>query len=184
MIWRSSQRYMKNMKFVVALLLAVGLLSIAASAQVKSLRNVTDKDVFASEDDGFEISLPEKWAKIEEVPTGTRYSWDVKEGMIAVTIREAAAPRSAAQIDEFLAGYRSSLAGAEGAKLVAEAPAKIGDYRGKVFNLLLDGEKNQFIVLLWGKFSVVLHGAANSKVPESDRLISEALQSFEFVSEN
>jgi len=175
---------MTNLKVLFSLLLCLGLFTVAASAQVKSLRSVTDKDVFASEDDGFEISLPEKWVKIEDVPGGTRYQWDVKEGMIAVTIREAVARRTAAQIDEFLAGYKSTLAGAEGAKLLGEGPAKIGEYRGKVFNLTIDGDKNMFIVLLWDKFSVVLQGAASSKVAESDKLVFEALQSFEFVSDN
>jgi hypothetical protein len=176
---------MKNSKFLVAFLFTIFVFAASAAAQGHSLHDLHPGDKFVSED-GFEIALPAAWVKTDQLQHGHRYSWIVTEGSIVVTIRESSdadAIKSDADVAAFLKGYKESLVKDPGVVFFAEVPVKIGEYRGAAYNVTVDGEKTQFIVLVWGKFSIVLFATAHSKVAGSAELISDALKTFALVNE-
>lgn len=175
---------MKSLKYLALTIFALALTAAAATAQTHSLRDVHPGDKYSSTDDGFDIALPAEWVKEDQIPTGRRYTWDLKEGTISITIREFAEAeilKTDADRTAFIGGYKGALQKDPGVKFLSESPVKIGEYRGEAYNITVDGEKTLFIVLAWNKFSVVLRGSPNGKIAGSDELIFDALKTFEFV---
>ena len=174
----------KNFKYIFSLVIMTTAFSAAALAQLPSLANVGD-DVYTSEEDGFEIAVPDQCFKVTAATGERTYTCDLKEGRVSVSISEGDPPlKTDADLALFLKGFRDTLAKAPDVKVFGETSAKIGDYRGSAFQITIAGDKTLMIALAWGKFAVVITGRANSKVENSAELISSAVQSFTFVSPN
>ena len=173
-----------NFKYFFSLFVMMMAFSAAASAQLPSLANVGD-DVYTSETDGFEIAVPQSCVKTGAGDGGRAYSCDVKEGRIAILVNPDSAPvKTDADLAKFLKGFKEGMLRDSSIKLFEESPAQIGDYRGAVYKITIDGDKTLMVALVWGKFSVVISGRADSKVANSAELIGAAVQSFAFNSPN
>ncbi len=175
---------MKTQGKLVFCLIALFLLAVAASAQDESLKDLTDDDVFHSKEDGFEIALPAELVQKGKVDNGRTYDWDFKEGSISVVIRHnlsAPASKTDADIAKFLKGVKQTMTEGMKATLLSETPARIGEYRGAAYLMTIDGHKTLLIALAWEKFTVAITGAVANKLPASEKLVFEAVQSFEFV---
>jgi len=173
---------MKIIKHFSFALIAIALFTFAASAQLPSLADVGD-DVYHSDADGFEIALPDGCVSPRQTDIGRSYVCEVKEGSVSVSITRGDTPvKSDTDVAAFIQGFRGVLAKDAGVKLVGETSAKIGDYRGAAFQIILDGDKVMMVALVWDKFTVVITGRANGKVANSAELIQNAVTSFEFVS--
>ncbi|CAN5331404.1 hypothetical protein BH10ACI3_BH10ACI3_16060 [soil metagenome] len=174
---------MKNLKSLLALMFTVVLFAGAVVAQQHSLNDVHPDDKFISSEDGFEIALPAGWVKQERLATGRRYTWQVTEGAVSVTIRQFAAAniiKSDDDIVAFLHGYSEALKSDPGVHFISTTRVKIGEYKGEAYEISVDGQPSLFVVLAWGKFNLVLNGTANAKIAGSDKLIFAAVHTFEF----
>ncbi len=172
----------KTFKYVLSLAIMTIAFSVVAAAQLPSLANVGD-DVYTSEADGFEIAVPESCVKTGADDGGRAYTCDVKEGRISILVNpNNAVVKTDADVSGFLRGFKEGLLKNPNIKFFGESTAKIGDYRGGVYQVTLDGDKTLMVALVWNKFSVVILGRADSKVANSADLIGAAVESFTFVS--
>lgn len=173
-----------KLKNILGLLLMVAAFSAAASAQLPSLANVGD-DMYTSEEDGFEIAVPDGCMKMSSSANGRSYTCELKEGRIVVNVDSGSTEiKTDKDVADFLTGFKTSLSRDPGIKLLGESPAKIGDYRGAAYQLTLDGDKTIMVAVVWGKFAVTILGRANGKVAGSSELITAAVQSFAFNSDD
>ncbi len=164
--------------------LLVCLSSVAAFSQARSIKSVAEDAVYHSEDDGFEISLPanmvRKQSKNEAGKTGNAYLWEFSDAAIVVVVeKRSTGVKTDADVAASVAGYKSAFL--KGDKILSESPAKIGDYRGTAFVTEDDEGKNLILYLVWDKFAVIIVGSTPSKSAEIQKLVLEAVQSFEFV---
>ena len=164
--------------------LFVCLLSVAAFSQAKSIKTVAEDAVFHSDEDGFNISLPadmvQKQAKKEAGRDGHGYLWDFSDAAVVVAVeKRAKLVKTDADVAEMIATFKAGPL--KGDKILSETPAKIGEYHGAAFVTEKDGEKVICIVLGWDKFNVTIIGSTPSKSPDIQKLVLEAVQSFEFV---
>ncbi len=173
-----------KLKNILGLLFIVSAFSVAASAQAPSLANVGD-DIYTSEDDGFEIALPDGCVKVSASENGRNYLCDLKEGRVVVMIQNSdPIIKNDTDLKNYLVGFKRGLQKDASVSIVNEIPSKIGEYSGMTYMMTIDGDKSLMVALAWQKFTVTILGRAYSKVPNSAELISAAVQSFAFVSDN
>lgn len=173
-----------KLKNILGLLFTVAAFSMAASAQLPSLANVGN-DVYTSADDGFEIAVPNGCMKMTGSGASRSYVCELKEGRIAINISEDNVDiKSDKDVAFFLTGFKGALEKDPTVKIFGESSAKIGEYRGAVYQITLEGDKTLILALAWGKFAVTIIGRANGKVANSAELISTAVQSFAFNSDD
>ena len=175
---------MKILKQITIVTFVVCLSAIAAFSQARSIKSVADDAVFHSEEDGFEISLPanmvQKQTLKEAGKNGRGYMWEFSDAIIAIGVEmRPKAIKTDADIAAVITAYKADAL--KGDKILSESNASIGEYQGRSFVVEKDGNKNLIIVLAWEKFVVTLVGANLSKSPEIQKLVLEAIQSFEFV---
>lgn len=167
--------------FLVSIILSG---TVMATAQMPSLANVGD-DVYTSEDDGFEIALPDGCVKVSASENGRNYMCDLKEGRVVVMIQNAdPIIKNETDLKNYLVGFKRGIQKDASVSIVNEIPSKIGEYNGTTYMMTIDGDKSLMVALAWQKFTVTILGRAYSKVPNSAELISAAVQSFTFVSDN
>lgn len=173
-----------KVKNLIGLLFAIAVFSFAAPAQALSLANVGD-DIYTSEDDGFEIALPDGCVKVSASENGRNYMCDLKEGRVVVMIQNSdPIIKNDTDLKNYLVGFKRGLQKDASVSIVDEIPSKIGEYSGTTYMMTIDGDKSLMVALAWQKFTVTILGRAYSKVPNSAELISAAVQSFTFVSDN
>lgn len=174
----------KNIRYIISLAIMTVACAVAASAQVPSLANNGDH-VYMSEEDGFEIAVPDQCVKVTSGDEGREYRCETKEGLIRITVNpDSPVIKTDADVTMFLDGIKAGMSEEPSIKLFGETSAKIGSYRGAAYQLTMGGDKALMIALVWDKFTVIIAGRANSKVANSAELISSAVQSFTFVSPN
>jgi len=172
-----------KLKNILGLLLVVAAFSMAASAQLPSLANVGD-DMYTSEEDGFEIAVPDGCMKESKSATERTYRCELVEGIIIIQVQEGTVKiQTDKDVRDYLAGFRSGFEKNVQTKLLNESPAKIGEYKGASYTASVGDEKALVIALAWQNFSVTILGRANSKVANSAELIAAAVQSFAFNSD-
>ena len=116
-----------KLKNILGLLFIVSAFSVAASAQAPSLANVGD-DIYTSEDDGFEIALPDGCVKVSASESGRNYFCDVKEGRVAVIIQNAdPIIKNETDLKNYLVGFKRGLQKDASVSIVSEIPSKIGE---------------------------------------------------------
>ncbi|HMT09539.1 MAG TPA: hypothetical protein PKA82_16175 [Pyrinomonadaceae bacterium] len=172
-----------KLKNLLGILFAVAIFSVAASAQLPSLANVGD-DLFTSEEDGFEIAVPDGCMAMTQATTVRTYRCDLVEGLILITVEERAkAITSDEGIRAYTQGVKEGFENSAKTKL-SESPAKIGEYKGYSFTGKMGEDKVILISLLWEKMVVTILGRANATVPNSDAKILKAVSSFAFNSDD
>lgn len=175
---------MKTITQLAIVTLFVCLSSVIAFSQARSIKSVPEDAVYHSKDDGFNISLPadmvQKKSMADAGKSGRGYLWEFSDAAVAVgvEIRDKAA-KTDADVDAAIASYKATIP--KGDKLLSETPAAIGEYRGKSFVVESDAMKILIIFLVYDKFNLTLVGSTESKSPDVQRAIAEAIQSFEFV---
>lgn len=175
---------MRTLSKISLVALFICLTSIAAFSQAKSIKTVPDDALFHSEDDGFEISLPANMVRKQSLnqpgKEGRGYMWEFSDAIIVVGVDTNLKPvKNDTDVAAGVAAYKAS--SLKGDKILSESPASIGDYRGTSFVVDQEGNKNLIIALFWDKFRVILVGTNLTKNPEIQKLVLEAIQSFEFV---
>lgn len=177
---------MKTITRLTFLFFLVSLSAVAAFAQARSITSVPDDAEYHSKEDGFTISLPANSVKkgnlSETGKNGRSYMWEFSDASIAVGVEiRARAAKTDADVAAAIAEYKA--ANLKGDKILSESPASIGEYHGKTF-VVENGETKALIIfLVYDKFNVTLVGASDSKSPEVQKAIAEAIKSFELEAE-
>lgn len=173
-----------KLKKLLGLLFAIAVFSVAASAQLPSLANVGD-DVYASEEDGFELAVPDGCMQMTNAGATRTYRCDVAEGFILIQIEERAIPaKTDKDVQAYLSGLKSGFEKTAKTKLVNESPARIGEYRGASYSTMMGDDKTILIALVWEKISVTILGRSYASVANSEAKIVKAVSSFAFNSDN
>jgi len=168
----------KNIKSLIVLLIVTLAGAVGASAQAVSLADIGHY-VYTSESDGFEIALPRECVKMSANEYGRDYSCNIKEGLVSVSVEvKDPAVRTDADVANFLTGFRGTLQHAKNVKVLRETPVHLGKYRGAAFELTIDGDKAYMTTLCWNKTTINIAGRALSAVPNSGKLIGDAVKSF------
>jgi hypothetical protein len=166
--------------------LFVLLLSFAAFSQAPSIKTVPVDAHFHSEDDGFNIDLPAKMVQRKNInENGVKaraYLWEFSDAAVVVSVEmRAKSATTEAEVAASIAEYKA--ARLKGDKILSESPASIGEYDGVTFVTEKDGAKNLIIYLVYEKIAVILIGSSESKNTEVQKMIAEAIKSFEFVND-
>lgn len=175
---------MKTFTNIAIVALVVCFSSLAAFSQARSIKSAPEDAVYHSKDDGFNISLPadmvQKKSMTEVGKSGRGYLWEFSDAAVAVgvEIRDKAV-KTEADVAAAMASYKATLP--KGDKILSESPAAIGEYQGKSFVIESEGNKNLVIFLVYEKFAVTIVGISSGKAPDVQKLVLEAIQSFEFV---
>lgn len=175
---------MKTITRISLVALFICLLSVAAFSQAPSIKTLPDDAHFHSEDDGFNIDLPAKMVQRKNInENGVKaraYLWEFSDCAIVVSVESRTkAVSSEADVAAAIAEYKA--ARLKGDKILSESPASIGEYDGVTFVTEKDGAKNLIIYLVYEKMAVILIGTSESKNAEVQKMIAEAIKSFEFV---
>lgn len=181
--------YYANMKTITRITFfcfLVSLSAVAAFAQARSITSVPDDAEYHSKEDGFTISLPANAVKkgnlSEAGATGRSYIWEFSDAAIAIGVEVRAKPaKTDAEVEAVIANYKATKLKHD--KILSESPASIGDYEGVTFVTERDGAKSLIVFLVYEKFVVVLLGTSESKSPDVQQAIAEAIKSFEFEAE-
>jgi len=111
---------------------------------------------------------------------GRGYMWEFSDAVIAVGVEiRPKVVKTEADVAAAMASYKANALKTD--KILSESPAKIGEYRGTAFVVEKDSEKSLILVLVYDKFAVTIVGTSVSKSPDIQKLVLEAVQSFEFV---
>lgn len=175
---------MKTITQLAIVTLFVCLSSVAAFSQARSIKSVPEDAEYHSAEDGFNIALPADAVQKKTIKEGgstvRAYLWEFSDAAIAVGVEILAKPaKTDADVAAMIAAYKADKL--KGDKILSESPASIGEYHGTTFVTEKNGNKNLIIFLVYDKFNVTLIGASESKAPDVQKAIAEAIQSFEFV---
>jgi hypothetical protein len=173
----------------------LGTLSLAltlaghAAGQLPSLASKPAGEKFTSEQCGFTIAMPAKpsGTKTEEtlIMRGMTFSWDFQEGGVMVQCGEfttggakATEKDGAAFVTGFAEGFLKEL---QPASSLIDAPYKLGDYSGKSYSMVYQGQKIQMNVAVYGNKYFSVTAFAFKEVPGSEALVFNAAKTFSLI---
>ena len=172
------------MKTITKLTLVALFVCLSAVAALSQARSIKSLEHFHSAEDGFNIALPadmvQKSSKKVAGNDRRMFVWEFSDALVAVGVETRA---KAATTDEdvaaIVAEYKAGIP--KDQKILSESPASIGEYRGKTIVTEKDGAKAMHIIVAWKNFSVLLLGGNSTPSLDTQKLVLEAVQSFEFV---
>jgi len=170
--------------FVFAFMLA----ALSVSAQVRSLADRKPGEKFVSTEGGFEVGLPRDPA-VQVTKTGTMLTWLVKEGVIIVNywdrgLADVPLPKGTshdALVEAFVNTYKSGMAGVDNVTTGENKPSKLAGLNVTVFPTKYGTRSGLSSVYVEDHRCVIFLIFPLEEVPESEDMISEALETFKLI---